>query len=181
LSVVIKSWALASLGQARQGLELMQPSLDMWQSTGIQVFMPLNFGILTGMYLKLEQPEEALDAVQRALGWVATTGERFYEAELHRLQGESLRAMGHEGEAKRCFFRARSCARRQEAGIFELRAILSLSRQPCDAKRRTAVRRMLERTCERFAQLDSMDLSEARERLAQLSEALPGQLPQAHA
>ena len=65
---------------------------------------------------------------------VDNTGERFYEAELHRLKGElTLQANGRSTEssvkeAEACLRTAIDIAHKQEAKLFELRAATSLAR-----------------------------------------------------
>ena len=66
---------------------------------------------------------------------MASSGERFYEAETWRIKGELLlreqeqRAAGDkQGEAGACFQRALDIAQNQEAKSLELRAAMNLSR-----------------------------------------------------
>jgi len=65
-----------------------------------------------------------------ALAAVHKTGERFYEAELYRLQGELLlaRSAHQTAEAEACFHQALDIARHQQAKSLELRASMSLAR-----------------------------------------------------
>ncbi len=66
------------------------------------------------------------------------TGDRYYEAELHRQRGELLllrEAKSHaaqgsrdQHEAETCFQHALDVARQQQAKSFELRAAISLGR-----------------------------------------------------
>jgi predicted ATPase len=56
-------------------------------------------------------------------------GERFWEAELHRQQGELLLAAGDAVDvAEASFERALAIARAQQARLFELKAAVSLGR-----------------------------------------------------
>ena len=57
-------------------------------------------------------------------------GERWYEAERHRLKGDLLLALSadHQAEAETCFQQALAVARHQQAKSWELRAAMSLSR-----------------------------------------------------
>ena len=61
---------------------------------------------------------------------VDKTGERYWEAEIHRLKGELLLALSAEKytEAETCFRQALDIARSQQAKSLELRAAASLSR-----------------------------------------------------
>ena len=65
-----------------------------------------------------------------ALARADTTGERLYEAELHRLKGEMLlqRVSPDAPQAERCFQQALAIARRRQGKSSELRAAVSLSR-----------------------------------------------------
>jgi predicted ATPase len=67
--------------------------------------------------------------LEEGLNRVAATGERFTEAELHRLQGELLQMSGAEAhQVEACFQQSLVVARQQEAKSFELRAAMGLSR-----------------------------------------------------
>ena len=65
-----------------------------------------------------------------ALALVDTTGERWYEPELHRLKGELLlqQHADNQAEAEACFHHALAIARNQQAKSLELRAATSLTR-----------------------------------------------------
>ena len=75
------------------------------------------------------QAEEGLRVVAEALATVHHGGERFYEAELHRLKGELLlHTVSDEPQVEACFLQALAVARRQQAKSLELRTAMSLSR-----------------------------------------------------
>src|SRR5262249_21138099 len=61
---------------------------------------------------------------------VDTTGERWYEAELHRLQGTLWLSQSADKrpEAETCFSKALEVARAQHAQAWELRTTISLAR-----------------------------------------------------
>jgi predicted negative regulator of RcsB-dependent stress response len=66
--------------------------------------------------------------LEEALTAAHSTGERNYEAELYRLQGELLLAQSADDRAEACFRRALDVARCRGAKSLELRAAVSLSR-----------------------------------------------------
>ena len=72
-------------------------------------------------------------------------GERFYEAELHRLKGELLlsRSLDNHAEVESSFHAALTVARQQQAKSLELRAAMSLSRLWQQQGKRDAVRELL--------------------------------------
>jgi predicted ATPase len=76
------------------------------------------------------QVEAGLTVLGEALTVAETTGERWYEAELHRLQGALLlqQASDQQVEAETCFQHAIRIAQSQQAKSFELRAATSLAR-----------------------------------------------------
>ena len=82
-------------------------------------------------YLRDNQVDNALGSLDDALRFVEQTGERFNEAELHRLRGELLLARGRasDEEGSRVVREKRS---RSHAGrtpkSWELRATISLAR-----------------------------------------------------
>jgi len=69
-----------------------------------------------------------------ALSAVSTTGERWYELELHRLTGELTLLSNDQSEevrvkeAEACFLKALDIGRHQEVKSWELRAAMSLAR-----------------------------------------------------
>jgi predicted ATPase len=68
--------------------------------------------------------------LDEALAETARDGERWWEAELHRLKGEGLLAQQprQTSEAEACFHQALTIAVGQQAKGLELRAAVSLSR-----------------------------------------------------
>ena len=70
-------------------------------------------------------------------------GERFVEADIHRIRGELLRLDGENELAEACFETALEMASKQGALSLELRATTSLARQAMDAKRGPEARRLL--------------------------------------
>jgi adenylate cyclase len=107
--------------------------------------------------------EEGLAALGEALGIVDRTGERNYEAELHRLEGElRLRHGEPADEAESCFLRALDIARRQGARSLELRAATSLARVVAGRGGRDAARATLGDVHRRFTEgFDTADLKDA--------------------
>jgi predicted ATPase len=89
--------------------------------------------------------EEGLRNIAEALDHVAKTGIVYYEAELHRLDGELQlgRDPVNSAAAEASFLRAIEIARRQQAKSWELRAATSLARLRRDLGKRAEARDLL--------------------------------------
>jgi hypothetical protein len=85
---------------------------------------------MAGVLGRAGSGSEALALLDEALARVNRTGERWFEAELHRLKGEALLASSSEraGEAEACYLQALAVAQNQGARLWELRATTSLAR-----------------------------------------------------
>jgi predicted ATPase len=111
-----------------------------------------------------------MSVVAEALGMIEKGGERWVEAELHRLKGELQRVSpAASTEAERCFHRALDIARKQSAKLFELRASTSLARLWRDQGRHDDARALLGPAYEWFAEgLGTPDLGAARTLIEEL-------------
>ena len=74
---------------------------------------------------------------------IETTEQRVDEAELHRLRGDLLDAVGDPRMAERSYHQALAVARSQSARLLELRASISLARLWCKQDRRGEARDLL--------------------------------------
>jgi len=107
-----------------------------------------------------------------ALEHARRTGERFMEAELHRLKGEVLARRGpmHYPDAETAYRTAIEVARHQQARWFELRATTSLARLLRDEGQREEARAMLAEIYNWFTEgFDTADLKDAKALLEELS------------
>jgi predicted ATPase len=112
-----------------------------------------------------------LTVLTDALTLVATTEERWWEAEVYRLKGVLLlqRSLPDVGQAEACFQQALDVARRQQAKALELRAALSLARLWQGQGQPTAARQLLAEIYGWFTEgFDTADLQEAKALLAEL-------------
>ena len=102
---------------------------------------------------------------------VDKTGERFYAAELHRLQGQLLlqQAIPDAPRAEAYFHQALAIARHQQAKSLELRAAMSLSRLWQRQGQETDARELLAPVYGWFTEgFDTADLQEAKALLDEL-------------
>ncbi|HXH07603.1 MAG TPA: AAA family ATPase [Vicinamibacterales bacterium] len=100
------------------------------RDVGILLYYVYGQGLEARAWMLAGRPDRALGTVQEALRLADVTGERFYEAELHRLSGDiHLRLEGPDArsQAVACYQRSLDAARRQHARSWELRTALSLA------------------------------------------------------
>ncbi|MGH8056588.1 MAG: hypothetical protein ACREOH_05050, partial [Candidatus Entotheonellia bacterium] len=136
-----------------------------WRATGSEHGCPYWLALLAEAHGSMGQPAEALALVE-------THGECHWEAELYRLEGESVlgQATGHAVAAEACFQHALEIARRQQAKSLELRGAVSLSRLWQHQGKGAAARQLLAGVYGWFTEgFDTVDLQEARALLDALS------------
>jgi predicted ATPase len=164
-ATVLSGWALSASGDDAEGVARLRRGLADWSATGSVTYQTYFMGLLAEVLLRRQEVEEARHVLTEALALSRRTGERLYEAELHRLDGELLRMTGFPREAAENFRRALDVARSQGAQSFELRAAASLTRLQGDSDART----LLTDTYGRFTEgFETPDLREARALLAEL-------------
>jgi DNA-binding winged helix-turn-helix (wHTH) protein/predicted ATPase len=183
-SRILQGWILAAQGKAADGLQRVRPAIAAYEATGALMSKPSHLMLLAKVYGKAGQIDEALAALADARTVVDQTGERSYDAELHRLKGElmlnrsSSQRTGRKrqgasdaaAEAEACFQRAIELARRQRAKSLELRAATSLSRLWQQQGKRQQAQQMLGEIYGFFTEgLDTPDLQDARCLLAELA------------
>ena len=88
--IILRGWALAHQGQAKEGIEQIHQGLIAWRATGAEILRPYWLALLAEAHGTIGEPEIGLTALAEALTLVDTTGERWYEAELYRLKGALL-------------------------------------------------------------------------------------------
>jgi predicted ATPase len=127
---ILLGWVLTAQGQKAEGVGQVRQGLAAFRATGAELARPYYLALLAEAYAQVGQREDGLSLLAEALATVHKTGERWWEAELHRLKGELLLALSAEkyAEAETCFHQALDIARHQEAKALELRAAMSLSR-----------------------------------------------------
>jgi len=116
--------------------------MDEWRATGAEYMMPYFLALLTQVEQTAKRPQTALPMLEEARIRVERTGERWYEAEIHRLEGEVMVALDRLADARACFARALETAAGQQARFWELRSALSLWRLDHDSATRDRVVRL---------------------------------------
>jgi predicted ATPase/class 3 adenylate cyclase len=162
---ILQGWALAEQGSGEVSIAQISQGLAAYRITGTEFFRPYLLALLAEVQGKVGRAEEGLRVLAEALTLVNNTGERYWEAELHRLQGELLlmQALPDEQQATACFQQALTIAQHQQAKSLELRAAMSLARLCQRQDKRTAARELLAPVYGWFTEgFDTADLQEAK-------------------
>jgi DNA-binding winged helix-turn-helix (wHTH) protein/predicted ATPase len=127
----LEGWAAVQEGHHEEGLQCIEATLAETRSNGSNSFLPYSLGLYAECCLIAGHVETAHIAVSEALALVSRTGERFWEAELLRLQGEIelVRTSGCPySQVEAMFLAAIDVARRAGARVLALRASASLAK-----------------------------------------------------
>jgi predicted ATPase len=135
------------------------------------IFRPCTLGGLSEIYLRSGEPELGLEVITEGLDVVARTGESWWEAELHRLKGELMRASGAEVSKVEDSLRfALEIAGRQDARSLKLRSATSLARLLRDQGRRSEAHDLLAPVYGWFTEgFDTADLKDAKALIDELA------------
>jgi predicted ATPase len=136
--MIIRGWTLGEAGDFGAGIAQIRDGLAMWQATGAGFLVPYFRSLLAEVHGRAGVVNEGIEIVTKALDTVEETGERWFEAELHRIMGELMLRLPKPdptaAEAK--FAHAAATARHQGAKLWELRATICLARLWAEQGRR---------------------------------------------
>jgi predicted ATPase/DNA-binding winged helix-turn-helix (wHTH) protein len=174
MGMILQGWAMVMQGRGAAGVTRLQEGLRAERATGEFIRRPYYLFLLAEAYGNVGQAAAGLHILAEALPLVATTAERWWEAELYRLKGELLLQENSGDQAHAavaCFRQAVAVARRQHAKALELRAAISLGRlwQSQDQRREAhdLLAPVYEWCTEGFA---TADLQEAKRLLEELRQ-----------
>jgi TOMM system kinase/cyclase fusion protein len=170
---MLYGWALAHQGQAKEGIEQLHQGMMAWRATGAALGQPYGLALLAEAQGTLGEPEAGLTALAEALVHVEHTGERYYEAEIHRLKGELLlqQSSDNQAEAETCFHQALEIARSQQAKSLELRTATSLAKLWQSQGKRQEAYDLLAPVYGWFTEgFDTADLKDAKALIDELEE-----------
>lgn len=163
---------LALTGNPSDAVSIFTSAIPVWRSTGTRIYLPIWFSHLAMARGQLHQFDEASSHIGEAITAVETAGEKWYEAEVHRIAGEIALMSPKQDAAKAeaCFERALAVAREQQAKSWELRAAISMARLWREQGKRDEAREILAPIYCWFTEgFDTLDLKQAKALLDELA------------
>jgi predicted ATPase len=147
-------------------------SCDGCAGIGCDLFWPYYQALLGGALGHLGQPCDALAELGRAVAQARDSDARYWDAELHRSQGEMIYKLDSSAlsRAEACLQTAIETSQRQRAKSMELRAATSLARLWRDQGRRAEAYQLPAPVYAWFTEgFDTADLKDAKALLDQLA------------
>ena len=172
LGRIVQGCVLVLAGYASDTVASIASSITAYRSTGSSHWMPLCLSILAKGHAQFDHFDHAWICIDEAIAAVEATGERWNEADVHRIAGEiALMLPARDtAEAQTHFERAIEIARAQQARFWELRAATSLARLWRDQGRRVEAHDLLAPVYCWFTEgFDTLDLKEAKALLDELA------------
>ena len=163
---------LALAGKAPDAVQMITSELTAWRLTGATALLPLWLPYLAIADAELGQFDDAWRCIDQAMTAVEATKERWCEAEVHRIGGETalMSPEPNAAKAEAYFEHALAVARKQQAKSWELRAAMSMARLWRDQGKRMEARELLAPVYGWFTEgFDTRDLKEAKALLDELS------------
>jgi predicted ATPase len=167
---VMEGWAEAATRPVRSTIRNLRDRVEDHRALGTNLFMPCFLALVGDAQLRAGQTDACAAALDEAETFQERTGERWWETEIHRLQGELLLARnGDHAEAESRFEKALALARERDAKSFELRAAMSLARLWQRQGKQSEARELLAPIYDWFAEgSDTADLQAARSLVGEL-------------
>jgi class 3 adenylate cyclase/predicted ATPase len=128
--VFLEGWVTAATGAVGSGLEDMRHGAALLREQRVQMFDGLVKIALAETEARAGDADRAIGTLDEALATSDRTGDRAFEAELHRARGDILlkRDPANPAPAEDAFLAAIAVAKQQAARSFELRAALALAK-----------------------------------------------------
>ncbi len=169
---VLRGWARSLAWQSAQELEDFREAVRQRKKSGSRMRLSIHLAALAHALSVRGHDAEARKVIGQALREVDETGDRWWEALIHWLNGEIL-ASGSgasDEQTAACYRRACDVARRQQARTMELRALTSLARLAFKQGKKRDSYDLLAPVYSWFTEgFDTPDLKEAKALLAELA------------
>jgi predicted ATPase len=120
---VLRGWARSACGETREGIARIEHGIADWVGSGATMVVPYYLALKAeGLHLA-GRSSQALEAISEAEALAERSEERWWSAELHRLRGVFLTALGAEEiQIEASFGQAIRIAKEQKSVSLEKRA-----------------------------------------------------------
>jgi class 3 adenylate cyclase/predicted ATPase len=170
--MLFKGCAFAFTREASEAVQTIASSMIVFRSTGSIVLAPFHLSQLAKAHALLGQFGDAWRCIGEALTSAETTGETWFEADIHRIAGE-IEILSPERDAAKAethFEHALEIARVQQAKSWELRAAMSIARLWRDQGKRPQAHDLLAPVYGWFTEgFNTADLKDAKALLEELA------------
>jgi tetratricopeptide (TPR) repeat protein len=120
---IFRGWAQSASGDTAEGISRIQDGIEDWRVTGAMLVVQYFLGLKAEALHLADRTSEALEAIREAQALAERSEERWWWAELHRLRGVFLTAMGaDETQIEASFCEAIRMAKQQKSVSLEKRA-----------------------------------------------------------
>jgi tetratricopeptide (TPR) repeat protein len=124
---VYRGWALASSGNAVEGLALAEEGITLLERSGTRIFLSRTYCAIAEAYLIVGRYADGLRQIEKALRIASDIGESFYLPRLFQIRAKLMQASGQTDEATEASLRrSLELAIVQGAKVLELRAAIEL-------------------------------------------------------
>lgn len=125
-------WCHTRQGLPLEGIALMEQGLAAFQATGAGIVRPFFLALLAEALGRVDRHQEALECLSQAWEQTEQGGERWHEAELHRIRGDLLATapVAEGAQAQACYRQAIAVAEAQRAHAWHQRAVMALAALP---------------------------------------------------
>jgi class 3 adenylate cyclase/tetratricopeptide (TPR) repeat protein len=163
IGLVYRGWALASSGNAVDGLALAEEGIALLERSGTRIFLSRTYGVIAEIYLIAGQYAKGLRQVETALHTASDVGEAFYLPRLFQIRAKLKQASGQtDGAIEASFRQSLELATMQGAKAFELRAAIGLVHLWSRQGKHQEARDLLRPICDWFTEgRDTFDFKEA--------------------
>ncbi len=172
LGRLFQGWVLTLIGKTEKAVSSSISAVTTYQSTGATIYLPFILSHLARGHAGVGQFDDARRCIGEATTTAEATGERWCEAEIHRIAGEIelLSPERDAANAQSCFEHALEIARAQQAKSWELRAAMSMAHLWRDQGKREQAHDLLAPIYGWFTEgFDTLDLKEAKTLLEELA------------
>jgi tetratricopeptide (TPR) repeat protein len=167
---IFNAWVMATAQENPLGVQILESITPVPKMVKLDSFVPWYLALLGQAQSVHGKQESAVQSIDEALTYAESAGGNFYQAELHRVKGDILKAQGSPSDTVEQQYReALALARSQSARWWELRAATSLAELLIEQEQSRAAYDLLAPVFNWFTEgFDSPDLIKAQSLLSNL-------------